>query len=455
MYRVTAHNADSIQMALTMNFTNENDINLIIAKTNQIDIKLFINSTLKHITTIPINGRIIIIKAIKNDLFVLVEKKKFAIISWDECNKVKTTASGDLQDDGRLSEQGFLVCDPSLKYLALHHIKGLLMIIAVEPLVSNPVGTKSTKSIETFNTRLEKLDVIHMCFVDDFIGILSCNVKELKFFTLYSLQFDKKELIEKAEFKVDDRALFVIDLLNGFIVVSERNITFFMKTTSNYEKVNICAFEPTIMKTFCKIDNSRCLLADIRGILYIVAVVENRIHISKVGKTTQANCMTYLNDGFCYFGSHFGDSQLVQLKPTINNSINVIETFPSLSPITDFCVVDLEKQGQGQIVACSGAYQDGGISVISNGIGLYEYASIETFALKKVFALKKSFNDTFHSYLVYSYHGLSRIQTIGQDLIQEMVDDYGFSKKETIGAATIKHDYIIQVSTCINIDYAV
>ena len=32
----------------------------------------------------------------------------------------------------------------------------------------------------------------------------------------------------------------------------------------------------------------------------------------------------------------------------------VMETFTNLGPIVDMCVVDLERQGQGQLVTCSG-----------------------------------------------------------------------------------------------------
>ena len=36
------------------------------------------------------------------------------------------------------------------------------------------------------------------------------------------------------------------------------------------------------------------------------------------------------------------------------NLSQVMETFTNLGPIVDMCVVDLERQGQGQLVTCSG-----------------------------------------------------------------------------------------------------
>ena len=36
------------------------------------------------------------------------------------------------------------------------------------------------------------------------------------------------------------------------------------------------------------------------------------------------------------------------------NFVEVVDTFTNLGPILDMIVVDLEKQGQGQLVTCSG-----------------------------------------------------------------------------------------------------
>lgn len=58
-----------------------------------------------------------------------------------------------------------------------------------------------------------------------------------------------------------------------------------------------------------------------------------------------------------FIGSRLGDSQLIKLnkKPDENGSyVSVMETFTNLAPIVDMVVVDLERQGQGQLVTCSG-----------------------------------------------------------------------------------------------------
>lgn len=57
--------------------------------------------------------------------------------------------------------------------------------------------------------------------------------------------------------------------------------------------------------------------------------------------------------------------------------MEVLERYVNLGPIVDFCVVDLERQGQGQVVTCSGAYKDGSLRIVRNGIGINEQVRIE------------------------------------------------------------------------------
>lgn len=67
--------------------------------------------------------------------------------------------------------------------------------------------------------------------------------------------------------------------------------------------------------------------------------------------------------------------QLVKLnlQPDAKGShVEVLERYVNLGPIVDFCVVDLERQGQGQVVTCSGAYKDGSLRIVRNGIGINE-----------------------------------------------------------------------------------
>lgn len=67
---------------------------------------------------------------------------------------------------------------------------------------------------------------------------------------------------------------------------------------------------------------------------------------------TIPECLTYLDNGVVYVGSRLGDSQLIKLSVQVNENgsfAGVMETFTNLGPVVDMCVVDLERQGQGQV----------------------------------------------------------------------------------------------------------
>ncbi|NXS12603.1 DDB1 protein, partial [Neodrepanis coruscans] len=71
-------------------------------------------------------------------------------------------------------------------------------------------------------------------------------------------------------------------------------------------------------------------------------------------QTSIAECLTYLDNGVVFVGSRLGDSQLVKLNVDSNEQgsyVVAMETFTNLGPIVDMCVVDLERQGQGQVRA--------------------------------------------------------------------------------------------------------
>ena len=64
-----------------------------------------------------------------------------------------------------------------------------------------------------------------------------------------------------------------------------------------------------------------------------------------------------------------GKMQLIKLNLQLDakgSYVEVLERYVNLGPIVDFHVVDLERQGQGQVVTCFGAY---------NGIGINEQVS--------------------------------------------------------------------------------
>lgn len=81
--------------------------------------------------------------------------------------------------------------------------------------------------------------------------------------------------------------------------------------------------------------------------------------VELLGEISIPEAITYLDNGVLFIGSRIGDSQLIKLNKTPDENgsyVSVMETFTNLAPIRDMVVVDLERQGQGQLVTCSGMF---------------------------------------------------------------------------------------------------
>jgi len=76
-----------------------------------------------------------------------------------------------------------------------------------------------------------------------------------------------------------------------------------------------------------------------------------------LGVISTPECITYLDNGVVFVGSRLGDSQLIRLNTEADENgsyVSLMETFTNLAPIVDMVVVDMDKQGQGQLITCSG-----------------------------------------------------------------------------------------------------
>ncbi|KAF0916346.1 hypothetical protein E2562_005945 [Oryza meyeriana var. granulata] len=110
------------------------------------------------------------------------------------------------------------------------------------------------------------------------------------------------------------------------------------------------------------LDGSRYLFGDNTGGLHLVVVTHEQgrvtsLKIHYMGETSIASTISYIDNGVVYIGSQFGDSQLIKLNNKADASglfVEVLEQYVNIGPIADFCCVDLDKQGQGQLIACSG-----------------------------------------------------------------------------------------------------
>ena len=123
--------------------------------------------------------------------------------------------------------------------------------------------------------------------------------------------------------------------------------------------------------------------------------------------------------------------------------MTVVDTFTNLGPILDMVVVDLERQGQGQLVTCSGGFKEGSLRIIRNGIGIHELASIDLPGIKGMWPLKVG--QEKDNTLVLSFVEQTRVLTLTGEEVEE-TEIAGFvADQQTFFTGNTEHGQIVQV----------
>ncbi|WVZ13507.1 hypothetical protein V8G54_011073 [Vigna mungo] len=127
--------------------------------------------------------------------------------------------------------------------------------------------------------------------------------------------------------------------------------------------------------------------------------------------------------------------------------VEVMERYVNLGPIFDFCVADFERQGQRQVVTCSGKDKDSSLRVVCNGIDIMEQASVKVQGIKGIWSLRSSTDDPFDTFLVVSFISATRILKMNIDVLED-TEIHGFcSQLETLFCHDAVHNQLVQVGS--------
>ena len=416
---------------------------------------------------IPIYGRIASLKALKpegkatDSLMVSTETHKVVVLSFDaETQKVITEATGDVRDaKARPAENGHVsVVDPQNRLVGFHISQGTFKVIPMfHSTVSeshwrlmSPSSSSAKKSHgssskgkqvarmslpgefgEAFNIRLDELQVLSIALLDTpkrdaspLLTVLYQDSRNARHLSEYKLNLkDKQSAPTHTPIRVENGAHMLITVAatvgGGVIVVGEQSISLYSEAS-----VLSLPIPMTLVTCYDAIDANRFLLSDYEGFLYIFVMLLKdglpyELKMEKLGETVHASCLAYLTDGYVFVGSHYGDSELYSLlvdKNDQDNNLMLHQSFLNMAPITDFCLVDLEKQGEEHIVACCGAYKDASLRIIRNGIGVEEIGRLEEMhELTGVWSLRPSSKAKYDTMLVLSFISETRIQRIESD----------------------------------------
>ncbi|KAJ3184381.1 DNA damage-binding protein 1a [Gaertneriomyces sp. JEL0708] len=469
-YVATAKKPDSVSLAIRANFTATEDVNLIVSKTTHLEVHVLENdpydenaNTLRLLLDLPIYGRISTLRKFRppgsptDFLFLTIERYQCFILSYNAASQqVVTEAGANLQDrTGYPASEGHVgMIDPDHQLIGLHLYQGLVKFI--------PITSRQT--LDEFQVLC--MELMQSPKEDDrrpLLVLLHQDAKGIRHVKTYIVDITMPGLIEYSELPsktVDVTANLILPVTRimggGVIVLSEQNITWI-----NSRGLKTISITPTIMKSWNQMDDagSRFLLGDYMGNLFVLVLTSidgavGDIRLQYLGVVSQPSSIVYLESGYVFVGSHFEDSQLVQLSiPHIENSgyLNVKAEYENLAPITDFCLVDVEKQGQGQLVACCGGHKGGSLRIIRSGIGIEILGALSDVPeLSGIWSLKPSSNAESHNVLVLSFISETRLQTTGADGILGPMDDSSTGcfmvQEATLACSNVLTDKVLQVT---------
>ncbi|KAK3268005.1 DNA damage-binding protein 1 [Cymbomonas tetramitiformis] len=358
------------------------------------------------------------------------------------------------------------IIDPKIRLIGMHLYDGHFKVL--------PFDSKGDLLKEAYNIRLEELKVVHMAFLHDTakptIAVLYEDPKEQRHVKTYEVNLKEKEFNEGpwCQSHLDGGSSMIIPVpapLGGVVIIGERTILYLNSPAEGEPRdkpyVKASPMRVTITKAFGKVDpdGSRWLLSDQQGDLHLMALHNDGhrvqgIKLEKLGTTSIASTISYLDNGVVFIGSNFGDSQLVKVNPQPDargSYVDVLENFINLGPIVDLCVVDLERQGQGQVVTCSGAAKDGSLRIVRNGIGINEQATVDLPGIKGMWSLRSSGADVYDTFLVVTFISETRILAINVDETSSAelgeTEIEGFdSDSQTLFCGNVLYDQLLQVT---------
>ncbi|PKU29273.1 hypothetical protein llap_20423 [Limosa lapponica baueri] len=431
-------------------FTSAEDLNLLIAKNTRLEIYVVTAEGLRPVKEVGMYGKTAVMELFrpkgesKDLLFILTAKYNACILEYKQNGDsidIITRAHGNVQVSGAAAPG-----------------RGRI------PVLGDAFDIASAEGDEVESPGFGRFLGLRVISVSHHLWLLFQDPQGRHVKT-YEVSLREKEF-NKGPWKqenVEAEASMVIAVpepFGGAIIIGQESITY-----HNGDKY--LAIAPPIIKQSTIVchnrvdpNGSRYLLGDMEGRLFMLLLEKEEqmdgtvtlkdLRVELLGETSIAECLTYLDNGVVFVGSRLGDSQLVKLNVDSNEQgsyVVAMETFTNLGPIVDMCVVDLERQGQGQLVTCSGAFKEGSLRIIRNGIGIHEHASIDLPGIKGLWPLRSDSQRETDNTLVLSFVGQTRVLMLNGEEVEEteltgFVDD-----QQTFFCGNVAHQQLIQITS--------
>ncbi|ORX58192.1 hypothetical protein DM01DRAFT_1381820 [Hesseltinella vesiculosa] len=467
----TLQSPTAAHAAVKGSFLSATDTNLITSKGTRIEVYSLMDQSLVPVLDFNVFCRIASILPVTIEgrstcsLFVLGDQQQYCILRYDPQTKSIVTEASHLleQENARPNDDILSVIDPHCQCALISANTGLLTIL---PLQSDSKGkgkatSKQTAQFEPIVTKVPEFNIKSIAALDykqePMVAVLY-EEEDAMWLKFYKVKIDKQPLHEY--YKIKSPLEFTSHLLiavpgdqGAILVVGEYTIGYYSPQDS------ICVSVDVIMVTSHTFINDRqCLLGDSLGTVYLLTLVGSRVEqllIQNLGESSISSCLTFLGNDTLYVGSTQGDSKLIQIQHNESNSkksLKVLDEYPNLSPITDFCLFDLDKQGRRTMVCTSGVHKDGSLRMVQSGIGFKERAVIPLAGVKRVFSasIMQNMKSDWHNALIVSTYSTTRVFYHPDPATKTMKELSTFSTMEmtapTLAFRSLKNGHIIQIT---------
>ena len=317
---------------------------------------------------------------------------------------------------------------------------------------------------DAFNVRLPDRDIVSMCFLHGApqpVLVYLCRDGEKMQLRSHVVNVRDKALSPDGSGlgrEVERGASFVAPLgRGGVLVAGELEVAWICGKTAVSARFPGEQRARLTAATRVDADGSRWLLGDESGRLWLLACAGaaqdtvTRLTLEELGTTVAASSLSYLDNGVVFVGSALGDSQVLRLlgerDAETGALFEVLEVQANLAPIADFACVDLEGQGQDQVVACCGALKDGTLRVIRNGVGVIVEADLPLPNITGVWSMRASSAAPHDKYLCVSFASQTVFLAMEEDDdLSELPASGGLAADvRTLYCGTTVNDLLLQV----------
>uniref|UniRef100_A0A8B9LRQ7 DNA damage-binding protein 1 n=1 Tax=Astyanax mexicanus TaxID=7994 RepID=A0A8B9LRQ7_ASTMX len=390
-------------------------LNLLIAKNTRLEIYVVTAEGLRPVKEVGMYGKIAVMELFrpkgesKDLLFILTAKYNACILEYKQNGDsidIITRAHGNVQDRiGRPSETGIIgIVDPECRMIGLRLYDGLFKVIPLD---------RDNRELKAFNIRLEELQVIDVHFLYGCQAPTVCFIyqdPQGRHVKTYEVSLKEKEF-NKGPWKqenVEAEASMVIPVpepFGGAIIIGQESITY-----HNGDKYLAIA-PPTIKQSTIVCHNrvdpngSRYLLGDMDGRLFML---------------------------------------LLEKEELMDGSMVLKDLRVELLGEVGYCLVKVDNK---VLVTCSGAFKEGSLRIIRNGIGIHEHASIDLPGIKGLWPLRSEAGRETDDMLVLSFVGQTRVLMLSGEEVEETELPGFVDNQQTFFCGNVAHQQLIQITS--------